>query len=150
MGVIVGYCHDVTTLSGNRFPVIMEVMSQTVWTSEELAVYRANAARLRDQDREMEKVRREKAWAAARAAAELLRQEFHATRVVVFGSLARDGSFTKWSDVDIAAWGIDPKDTLRAIGVVMDMDAGVEINLVDVNTATPGLLEAIARDGVQL
>ncbi len=98
----------------------------------------------------MEKARREKAWAAARAAAELLRQEFHASRVVVFGSLSRDGSFTKWSDVDIAAWGIDPKDTLRAIGAVMDMNAGVELNLVDVNTATPALLEAITRDGVDL
>lgn len=125
-------------------------MSESIWSQEELAVFRANAAHLRAQDREMEKGRREKAWAAARAAAELLRRDFHASRVVAFGSLVREGSFTRWSDVDIAAWGLDPKDTLRAIGAVMDMDAGVDVNFVDVDTATPGLLESITRDGVEL
>jgi predicted nucleotidyltransferase len=150
MGVIVGYCHKVTTHYARAFPVIIRIMSQSVWTPEELAVFRANAARLRAQDRELEKGRRERAWKVAQAAAELLRQDFHASRIVVFGSLARDGSFTQWSDVDIAAWGIDPKDTLRAIGAVMDMDAGMDINLVDVNTATPALIKAIDQDGVEL
>ncbi len=128
----------------------MGLMSESVWSQEELAVFRANAAQLRAQDREIEKSRREKAWAVARAAAELLRRDFHASRVVVFGSLTRDGSFTKWSDVDIAAWGLDPKDTLRAIGAVMDMDASIDVNLVDIDTATPALLESITRNGVEL
>jgi len=128
----------------------MDLMSESVWSQEELAVFRANAALLRAQDWEIEKDRREKAWAAAHAAADLLRRDFHASRVVVFGSLARGGSFTKWSDVDIAAWGLSTKDTLRAIGAVMDMDTGVDVNLVDVDTATPALLESITRDGVEL
>ncbi len=125
-------------------------MDLPTWTPEDLAVYRATARRMREQGREAEAARREKAWAIARAAAELLRTQFHATRVVVFGSLAREMGFTPWSDIDIAAWGIDPLDTLRAIGATMDMAGGIEVNLVDVNTAKPALLDAIERDGIDV
>ena len=83
-------------------------------------------------------------------AARVLKQEFGVARVVLFGSLARNSGFTRWSDVDIAAWGIDPKDTFRAIGVIMDLDAEVPVNLVDVKTASPSLLEAIEKDGIEL
>ncbi len=37
--------------------------------------------------------------------------------------------FTPWSDVDIAAWGIRPEDTFRAIGAVLDVDSEIEVNL---------------------
>ncbi len=125
-------------------------MEQSLWTPEDIAVYRRNAQRLREQDQEQERYRRETAWSAARTAAGILRERFHMTRVVVFGSLARGGSFTQWSDVDVAAWGIDPRDTLRAIGVIMDLESGVDVNLVDINTATPALLASIERDGIDI
>jgi predicted nucleotidyltransferase len=32
----------------------------------------------------------------------LLKAQFEVTRVVVFGSLARESGFTRWSDVDMA------------------------------------------------
>jgi len=140
----------VTTHSTKGFPVIIELMAESIWSQEELAVFRANAVYLRIKDQEMETRRRETAWVAAHAAADLLRQDFHASRVVAFGSLVRDGSFTRWSDVDIAAWGIDSKDTLRAIGAVMDMEMGIDVNLVDVATATPALMESIMSEGVEL
>ncbi len=70
------------------------------------------------------------------------------SRVVVFGSLTHDYGFTRWSDVDIAAWGILPQDTFRAIGAIMDLDDEIAINLVDVNTAQPTLLATIERDGI--
>jgi uncharacterized protein len=83
-------------------------------------------------------------------AARVLKEKFGVTRVVVFGSLARGTGFTRWSDVDIAAWGLALEDTFRAIGVVMDLDTEVPVNLVDVNTASPTLLEVIERDGIAL
>jgi len=120
-------------------------------TDEQIAVYRETATRLKEQDREEEKARREKAWAAARMAADLLRDRFHATRVVVFGSLARPHtSFTRWSDVDIAAWGLAPENWLRAMGAVMDLDVGFEMNLVDVSICKPAILESIEREGVDI
>ena len=55
---------------------------------------------------------------------------------------------TPWSDVDIAAWGIQPRDTFRAIGMVMDLDAEIELNLVDVGACSASLLATIEREGV--
>lgn len=119
-------------------------------TPEKIAVYRTTAQRRRERERPELARRREQGWAAARQAAQLLREQFKATRVVVFGSLARQSGFTRWSDVDIAAWGIAPEDTFRAIGAVMDLDTEIPVNLVDVNTCRPSLLSAIERDGIDL
>lgn len=119
-------------------------------TPEKLATYRATAQRRREQEKPELARRREQAWAAARQAAQLLREQFKATRIVVFGSLARESGFTRWSDVDIAAWGLAPEDTFRAIGAVMDLEVEIPVNLVDVNTCRPPLLSAIDRDGIDL
>jgi predicted nucleotidyltransferase len=119
-------------------------------TPEEIAEYR-RAARARWEWEQQERVRRlERAWEVARAAAQLLRERFGATRVVVFGSLVHNGCFTPWSDVDIAAWGIRPEDTFRAIGAVMDVDSEIEVNLVDVGACRPSLLTVIEEEGVEL
>jgi predicted nucleotidyltransferase len=96
------------------------------------------------------KPRMEKAWKLARKAAKVLREQYHAKRVAVFGSLLHESRFTEWSDVDIAAWGISSEQTFRAIGAVMDLDPLFGINLVDVNTCTPSLLRAIEEEGVDL
>ncbi len=119
-------------------------------TPEKLAVYRATAQRRREQEQPELYRRQKQAWVAARRAARLLKEQFKATRVVVFGSLARESGFTRWSDVDIAAWGIAPEDTFRAIGAVMDLDTEIPVNLVDVNTCRTSLLKAVEQDGVDL
>ncbi len=72
------------------------------------------------------------------------------SRVVIFGSLTRKSGFTRWSDVDIAAWGIAPEDTFRAIGAIMDLGVEIPVNLVDVNTTRPSLFAVIEQDGVDL
>lgn len=126
-------------------------MAELGISPDDLAVYRRSAERLREQDHEAELARRVEAWRLARVAADLLKERFHVTRVVAFGSLvAEERSFTRWSDVDIAAWGIAPADTFRAIGAVMDISSAPMINLVDVNTCKPSLLVAIEQDGVEL
>ena len=119
-------------------------------TPEKLAVYRATAHRRRQQERSEGARRRKLAWAAAQEAAKLLKTQFKVSRVVLFGSLAHKTGFTRWSDVDIAAWGIAPEDTFRAIGAILDMDTDVAINLVDVNTCRPSILEEIERTGIDL
>jgi predicted nucleotidyltransferase len=119
-------------------------------TPEKIARYRAAALRRREEERSELARRQEQAWAAARQAAQLLKEQFKATRVVVFGSLARESGFTRWSDADIAAWGIAPEDTFRAIGAIMDLDTDIEVNLVDVNTCRPSLLAVIEREGIEV
>ncbi len=90
------------------------------------------------------------AWQLARRAAQLLKQNFGASRVVVFGSLVQPGMFSLYSDLDLAAWGIQPADTFRAIGAVYDLSSEIELNLVDVAVARPSVRRAILAQGVDL
>ncbi len=117
-------------------------------TPEEMARYRAAARRRAEHEAQALAKREERAWELAREVAAALRKRFGATRVVVFGSLVHPGYFTPWSDVDIAAWGIAPDDTFRAIGVAMDADPEIQVNLVDVGACKASLLRVIERDGV--
>jgi predicted nucleotidyltransferase len=112
--------------------------------------YRRTAIRRQKARASKVKPRMDKGWKLARKAARILREQYHAERVAVFGSLLHEARFTPWSDVDIAAWGIPPEQTFRAIGAVMDLDASLEINLVDVNTCTPSLRKAIEQEAVDV
>lgn len=83
--------------------------------------------------------REARAWDLARLAAEELRRQFAVSRLL-----------HPWSDVDIAAWGLRSEDTFRAIGVVMDIDTEIPVNLVDVGACPPSLLRVIEQEGVHL
>ena len=117
---------------------------------QQIARYRATAQERRLQLQDEMTLRREMGWQAARQAANLLREQFQVERVVVFGSLVHQTVFTRWSDVDIAAWGLSVEDTFRAIGAVMDLETTIPVNLVDINTAQPSLKQAIERDGLDI
>lgn len=101
---------------------------------------RSEAARLR---------RHEKAWNAARAAAALLKSRYHATRVVVFGSLTQADRFHLWSDVDLAVWGIAADDYFEAVARVLDVGGEIKVDLIMAERCKPYLQEAIAQ-GVPL
>lgn len=119
-------------------------------TQKEMETYRAAARRRLEQEQQELEQKEKRAWELAHRAAALLRERFGASRVVVFGSLVHKGCFSPWSDVDVAAWGIRLEDTFRAIGAVMDLDAEIEVNLVDVNTCRPAVLVSIEREGVEI
>ena len=67
-----------------------------------------------------------------------------------FGSVLREGSFTLWSDLDIAAWGLTPDNWLKAAAAVRALSDEIEVNLVDVETCTESFRKAIERDGMPL
>jgi predicted nucleotidyltransferase len=96
------------------------------------------------------KHRRDEAWLSARKAAELLKNEFGARRVVVFGSLAHAAWFTPWSDVDILAWGIPPARYFEAVAAVTSLSPGIQIDLVDPESVHSRLLANIECEGVAL
>ncbi len=119
-------------------------------TPEKIARYRKSAhQRFQAEQADIER-RRDQAWQSAKRASHILKEQFSATKVVVFGSLVQSAGFTRWSDVDIAAWGIAPEDTFRAIGVISELATDVPVNLVDINTAQTSLYEVILRDGIDL
>jgi predicted nucleotidyltransferase len=117
-------------------------------TDEQMKIYR-RSARERMQKRQVElDARRERAWEAARQAAEVLKKEFGASQVVLFGSLLHPELFHLRSDVDLAAWDI--QQYFRAVARLIDLDPEIEINLVPVEDARPELRTVIERDGVEL
>jgi len=125
-------------------------MGKTAAVVDPLEGYRKTAERRR-RERELQvRRRRVRAWEAARRAARLLKEEFGATRVVVFGSLTHPDRFTLWSDVDLAAWGLRPEDTFRAVAAVLGVSSEIEIDLVDMSMCRPALREAIEREGMEL
>ena len=63
--------------------------------------------------------RRRRANLVARKAAKLLKTEYGAKEVILFGSLARRVGFTRWSDIDLASRGIPSEKFLTAMDTVL-------------------------------
>ena len=90
----------------------------------------------------------QRAWDIARLAANLLREQFGAQRVVVFGSLTCAAWFTPWSDIDVAAWGIPACDFYRAVAVITGLSPEFQLDLLDPDTCRPTLRQRIEREGI--
>lgn len=94
--------------------------------------------------------RRKRALLAARKAAKLLKSEFGATEVILFGSLARRVGFTLWSDIDLASRGIPSEKFLTAMETVLYLSPEFKIDLVELETCSPALLKSIEKEGKPL
>jgi len=95
-------------------------------------------------------LRRRRALYAARKAARLLREEFDADEIIVFGSLASPGRFTFWSDIDLAARGIPPDRFYEAVGAVTGLSTEFRIDLVDIDDCPRSMKEAIEQESREL
>ena len=119
---------------------------------EELRSYRPwqNLQRYR-KDPEVDR-RCDRAWDVARRAARLLKEQFGAARVVVFGSLVHRAWFTPWSDVDLAVWGIPADRFFRAMGAVQDLgsEVGFKIDVIDPAECTREMVHNIQTEGIEL
>ncbi len=91
-----------------------------------------------------------RAMRQARRAADLLKRDFGATRVVLFGSLAHRLWFSERSDIDLAVWGIPPKDFYRAAAAVTHAPADFEMNIVDPVHVLPSLRNTVEEEGIAL
>ena len=105
-------------------------------------------AKRREQSR-MEKLAQHRAQGmeVAQKAANQLKQEFGAERVVLFGSVLGKG-FHEASDLDLAVWGLPESLYLKAIARLDGLD-GFAIDLVEAQHAPPHIADAI-RDGMEL
>lgn len=104
--------------------------------------------------REAERVarakRRRRAMRIARKAADILRKEFGARKVILFGSLAKRGAFTLFSDIDLAAEGIPSLRYFEAVARVTGFTDFINIDLVEFETCPPALRANIEKDGKPL
>jgi predicted nucleotidyltransferase len=124
-------------------------MSTTI-TPQQMEGYRRGARERLARERQATATRREQALQAAEAAARLLKDEYSATRVVVYGSVLDAERFSLRSDIDLAAQGIPPADYWRAWGAVEQLAPEFEINLLALETARDSLLAHIDAYGLEL
>jgi predicted nucleotidyltransferase len=94
--------------------------------------------------------RRRRAMLAAHKAAKLLKTEFGASEVILFGSLARRGSFSLYSDIDLAVRGIAPEKFFAASAAIERVDMDFQIDLADFETCPPAVRKNIEKDGKRL
>lgn len=84
----------------------------------------------------------------AHMCAQILKQEFGATRVVLFGSMLNPERMTWLSDIDLAVWGLPEKDFFKA-GAAIEWGHDFPIDLVEIQHARPHILQAIEQ-GMEL
>ena len=121
-------------------------------TPEERQKYQLATAikdRKRSADGQIEK-RWKQGRRVAEEAAKLLREEFGAEKVLLFGSLVRRSWFTAWSDIDLAVWGVPLDRFFAAVAAVTGLSPDFQIDLVDPESCSPILRLVIERDGIPL
>ena len=123
--------------------------------AEELAAYYARkypltfTGDLLDADASLAE-RYQKGWEVARTAARLLREAYGAQKVVVFGSLADPSRFTRWSDVDLAAWGIPDDRFYAAVAEVTGLSEDFKVDLVDAEDCRDSLRKTVEDEGIEV
>jgi predicted nucleotidyltransferase len=115
-------------------------------TPEELQHY--NPAKRLDSKQAEE--RWAKAWELVPHIASILKEQFGATQVAVFGSLTDKNRYTPWSDIDLAVWGIAPRQFYKAIGILNEVSLEFKVDLVDPTNRTcrSSVRQAIEQTGV--
>lgn len=94
--------------------------------------------------------RRTKALELVQKASFILRRQYGAKRVVMFGSLARPKAFSAWSDIDLAACGIAPDKFFSAVAGVSGLSPDFKIDLVELDTCRKELRTAIEDHGIEI
>jgi predicted nucleotidyltransferase len=115
-----------------------------------MAVYRASAEKRQQHKRDRLRQRQQLGLAIAQQASELLKQDFQVEKVVLFGSMRSLDRVHDRSDVDLAVWGLDPKNYFRAVGKLQSLHPDISVDLVEAETAPLRLLHEIEHNGVSL
>jgi len=77
-------------------------------------------------------------------------KNFGAKKVVVFGSLINRSWFTRWSDVDLAVWGVPNDRFYAAVGAVTGLTTDFKVDLVDAGACRESLRKSIEVDGIEI
>jgi len=92
--------------------------------------------------------RQQQGLEVAKKCAQILKEQFGAQRVVLFGSMLDPERMTWRSDIDLAVWGLPEKDLFKA-GAAIEHGHDFEIDLVEIQHAKPHILPGIEQ-GLEL
>ena len=116
---------------------------------EELAEYRRRLDQ-QFQNRKVDEALLQRAWQTAHRIAAMLYEDFGVRQVTVFGSLTKRESFSKWSDIDIAVWGIPSDKYFRAVWEAEDISRLFKLDLIDFESCHGLLRERIESQAVNI
>lgn len=119
-------------------------------TEAEIAHYRAAEQQRKAKAEQGQRQRLEHARIVAHQAAALLKTQFGARRVILFGSVAQGRLFHRDSDIDLAVEGIPVRDFWQAWSALDTIADEFEIDLLDIETASSRLMAALEQEGVEL
>ena len=118
--------------------------------SPSLTSYR-ETLRQRSRAADQEQVRRRKQGRhAAQRAAARLKRDYGATRVVLFGSFAREGRLGPRSDIDLAVWGVPPASYYEAVARVQEVVAPFRADLIRMERSPGSLRDHVQQEGIEL
>lgn len=115
-----------------------------------LADYRETLRQRQKEKNDQLAQRLEQAMTVAQQGTCMLKQEYGATRVMLFGSLSHRQWFSPSSDIDLAVWGLSQDDYLVAIARLQDVSPEFKVDLVAMERCRPELAEAILSEGKEL
>ena len=116
---------------------------------DELARYRAGSRQREQKRRQQQTLRQEAGWRVAREAAQVLKHDFGAKRVWLFGSLLEVRYIYGQSDVDLAVEGLEDSLYLQAVARLLDL-SDFSVDLVQLEYARPRLRQTLEEHGVEL
>ena len=96
------------------------------------------------------RVRWKEAWRLIPKLARLLREEFGATQILVFGSAVNADYFSEESDIDIAAWGVPIAQYLSAVLAVNEFHDDFKVDLLDPTLCCLALQKRIEEEGIEV
>ncbi len=86
----------------------------------------------------------------AKALADILKLDFGATKVVLFGSMLSLNDIHMDSDIDLAVWDLPFEDYLAVFGKLLTTSKAFDVDLVRIEEASPSLRAYILKEGLML
>ena len=114
----------------------------------QLAQYRATAQRRQVAHDQQQSQRQRQGWEVAQQAARVLKQQFGAQQVWLFGSMLESRRVRPESDIDLAVMGLADDRYLEAVAQLLDLSEFL-VDLVQIEHAQPRLRERIEQQGVE-
>lgn len=112
-------------------------------SSQQMQQYLVSAQRCQQKHKLALEKRRTYGLKIAKKAAIMLKVEFGASRVVLFGSLLSH-TFHENSDIDLAVYNLPEKSYFKAVSKLLGLSE-FEIDLVEVQSARPEIVAAIVQ-----
>ena len=94
--------------------------------------------------------RHKKALSKAYKAGMILKEDYGAKKVWIFGSLCDRERFNKYSDIDLAAKGISDERFFAAVAAVTRTIKDYKVDLIDIDDCRKSLYNTVKKEGVEI